>query len=410
MASLHGEALPKPSDVFTHTPQNGLERLSFPALLATAASGLLAMAVFGQDDGQVHRIIKIGGQETLSGFLTSWVDVTPDGGTVGVSSTQGFPYRSFPIDHEADVVSMDVGNWYAGSRARFSQSGKLLLLQQLFYLDYAPNKDRPIKYEVVDLASQKAVISFDDLYAAALTPDEKTVVTLGKDGVHLVDIATGERTGAGFERTGNAVAVSLDGRFIAVAHRPTKEELEKLSGLRNDKDAVKQALKMGQIVVIYDRTTLQPLAILDELFDKVFRLEYSADARDLWIHAKPHTRKGGNPNTNQSYVSVADAATHAMRRTSFPSLALYEPDFRISPDGGLFAIGSQGGRSMEVHLYDRATGTMKERFVLSYRLWEKLFTKGEFPSDGRLSFVFLPDGRRMLMTFGNRLIEWTYAP
>jgi len=99
-----------------------------------------------------------------------------------------------------------------------------------------------------------------------------------------------------------------------------------------------------------------------------------------------------------------------MKRTRFPSLAVYEPDFRISPDGQLFAIGSQNGKFMEVHVYDRATGRMKDRFVLSYRLFEKMFSKAEFPSDGRLSFVFLPDGQRMLMTFGNRLIEWTYAP
>ncbi|MBP8824234.1 MAG: hypothetical protein KBH07_11370, partial [Flavobacteriales bacterium] len=110
------------------------------------------------------------------------------------------------------------------------------------------------------------------------------------------------------------------------------------------------------------------------------------------------------------YVSVADAVSGAMRRTAFPSLALYEPDFRISPDGTLFAIGSQGGRFMEVHLHDRASGAMKDRFVLSYRLFEKMASKAEFPSDGRLSFVFLPDGRRMLLTFGNRLIEWTYKP
>lgn len=392
------------------TLQKGLERLSFPALLATAVAGLLAIAAFGQDDGQVYRILKVGGQETMSGYLTCWLDVAPDQRTVGLSSTQGFPYRSFPIDAEQNVQEMDIGNWYAGSRARFSSTGKYLLLQQLFYIDYAPNKDRPIKYEVVDRASQKAVAAFDDLYAAAITPDETTIVTLGKDGLHLHDIATGKRTGTGLDRTGNAVAVSTDGTRIAVAHRPTKEELEKLSSLRNEKDAVKNALKVGQLVTIYDRGTLKPLATLDELFDKVFRLEYSPDGKDLWIHAKPHTRKGGNPNANQSYVSVADAQTNAMKRTSFPSLALYEPDFRISPNGELFAIGSQQGRFMEVHLYDRATGAMKDRFVLSYRLFEKMATKAEFPSDGRLSFVFLPDGKRLLMTFGNRLIEWTYAP
>ncbi len=73
----------------------------------------------------------------------------------------------------------------------------------------------PIKYEVVDRTSGKAVATFDDLYAAAITPDESAVVTLGKEGLHVVDLSSGKRTGSGLERTGNAVAVSADGRFIA---------------------------------------------------------------------------------------------------------------------------------------------------------------------------------------------------
>ncbi|MEZ4759963.1 MAG: hypothetical protein R2810_09255 [Flavobacteriales bacterium] len=52
-------------------------------------------------------------------------------------------------------------------------------------------------------------------------------------------------------------------------------------------------MKQGRIVVVYDLATLKPLFTLPELFDKVFRLEYSPDGRDLWVHAKPHTRKGG---------------------------------------------------------------------------------------------------------------------
>jgi hypothetical protein len=387
-----------------------LSRVSAPAIIALAIAGLLALTAAAQTDGQEYRILKVGGQETMSGYLTCWLDLAPDGKTVGLSSTQGFPYRSFAVDDEQNVQEMDVGNWYAGSRARFSTTGRYLLLQQLFYLDFAPNKDRPVKYEVVDRSTGKAVASFEDLYAAALTPDETTVATLDKEGLHLVDLATGKRNNAHLERTGNAVAISMDGQRIAVAHRPTKDEVGALPSVRNDKDAIKQGVKQGQIVVVYDRNTLEPLYTLPELFDKVFRLEHSDDGKDLWIHAKPHTRKGSNINPNQSYVSVADAATGAMRRTAFPSLALYEPDFRVSPDGKLFAIGSQEGRFMEVHLYDRTTGTMKDRFVLSYRLFENMLKKSEFPSDGRLSFIFLPDGKRMLMTFGNRLIEWTYAP
>lgn len=379
-------------------------------LLIAAIAGLLTLAAAAQGDGQEYRLLNVGGNETPSGYLASWLDLAPDGSTIGLSATQGFPYRTFRIDDEQRVQELDIGNWYAGSRARFSKSGRLILLQQLFYIDYAPNKDRPIRYEVVERATGKPLARFEGLYAADITPDELTVATLGKDGLHLVDLATGQRTELHLPRTGNAVAVSTDGARIAVAHRPTKEELQQLTALRSDKDALKAAMKVGQVVKVYDARTLRPLHLLDALFDKVFRLEYSPDGQDLWIHAKPHTRKGGNPNPNQSYVSVADARTGELRRTSFPSLARYEPDFRISPDGKRFAIGSQGAKFMELHLYDRATGGMVDRFVLSHRLFEKMASKAEFPSDGRLSFVFLPDGRRLLLTFGNRLIEWTCTP
>lgn len=393
------------------SPFSALDRCSAPLLIATALACLFTLVAAAQQDGQQYRNITVGGQETLSGHLISWLDVSPDAGTVAVSATQGFPLRFFPMDRPEESSGIDVGNWYAGCRARYSTSGRYMLLQQLFYLDYSPNKDRPVKYEVIDAKSGATVRSFNDLYAAALTPDEATVVTVDKDGVKFTDLATGQTDKArSIARTGNAIAVSGDGKRFAVAHRPTKAEVEALPSVRNDKDAIKRGFKEGQIVVVYDMATLQPIYTLPELFDKVFRLEYSSDERDLWIHAKPHTRKGGNPNPNQSYVEVADALFGEMRRTTFPSLAIYEPDFRTSPDGALFAIGSTGGKFQEVHLYDRATGKMVDRFVLSWRLWENL-GKGAFVSgDGRLSFTFLPDNKRMLLTSGNRLIEWTYAP
>ncbi len=387
------------------------DRYSAPALITSALAGLLTLAATAQSDGQDYKTIRVSGQETLSGYLISWVDVSPDGSKVAVSATQGSPLRFYPMDKPDEATGIDVGNWYAGSRARYSTTGRYMLLQQLFYLDYAPNKDRPIKYEVIDVANGSVVGSFNDLYAAALTPDENTVLTVDKAGLKFTDLASGKTNAVrSMERTGNSVAVSTDGKRFAVAHRPTKAEVEAMPSVRNDKDAIKKGVKQGQIVVVYDMATLQPIHSLPELFDKVFRLEYSSDGKDLWIHAKPHTRKGGNPNPNQSYVEVADARSGEMRRTSFPSLATFEPDFRISPDGTLFAIGSTGGKFQEVHLYDRSTGKMVDRFVVSWRLWENL-DKGEFVSgDGRLSFTFLPDNKRIILTSGNRIIEWNYAP
>src|SRR5690606_35486311 len=171
-------------------PSSTLHRYSAPALIAAALAALLTLAATAQSDGQEYRILPIGGQQTMSGYLTCWLDLAPDQRTIGLSSTQGFPFRSFTVDDELSVDELDIGNWYAGARARFSPTGKYLLLQQLFYLDFAPNKDRPLKYEVVDVRSKQTVVRFQDLFAAALTPDEGTVLTLDKSGVKFVDLAT----------------------------------------------------------------------------------------------------------------------------------------------------------------------------------------------------------------------------
>lgn len=391
---------------------NRLERLSYPVLITTALAGLLALAAAGQNDGQQYQVINIRDEDNVTRHIQSWLDLAPDGRTLAVAPTQSFPFRLYDLQEGRITRTLDVGNWYAGARSTFSSSGRYLVLQQLFYLDMAPNKVRSVKFEVVDVTSGASVLRAEDIYAAALSPDERTLYTLGPGGLQVIDLLSGKRDPVRrSDRLGHAVAVSTDGTRVAVAHRPDRSELSAMPSVRNDKDALKALEKYGNIVVIYDAATLQPLHTLNEPFDKVFRLVYSADGRDLWIHAKPHTRKGSAVDPRQSYVSIADAGTGEMQRTSFPSLSTYEPDFRISPDGRLFGIVSQGRKFMEIHLYERETGRMVDRFELSYRFADATPLKdGEFGADGRLSFTFLPDGRRIWMTFGTRLIEWTYAP
>ncbi|MCW5898432.1 MAG: WD40 repeat domain-containing protein [Flavobacteriales bacterium] len=371
----------------------------------------MALAATAQDDGQVFRVIDMRDEANRTDHINAWLDLAPDGRTLAVAPVQSFPFRLWDTQEERITRTLDVGNWYAGSRAEFTSTGRYLLLQQLFYLDFSVNKDRPVKHELVEVASGKVVLSFDELHAAAVTPDETAMIVMMRDGAYRVDIASGRRDKLPLERTGYALALSNDGKRLAVSHKPTKAELEAMPSVRNDKDAIKRGLKDGRIVVVYDLGTLKPMYTLGELFDKVFRLEYSPDGKDLWIHAKPNSYRTSSKNINQSYLSVADAVSGEMRRTSFPSLSPYEPDFRASPDGKLLAIASQGNKFMEVHLYDRATGRMVDRFVVSFRLFEKSASTNTVTStDARMSFCFLPDSRRMLIVAGNRLIEWTYKP
>ena len=127
----------------THAPDKGLTRLSFPILIATAVAGLLTLATCAQDDGQVYRILKVGEQETMSGYLTCWLDLSPDNSTIGLSATQGFPYRRFPVDQELNVQEMDIGNWYAGSRARYSRSGRYIVLSSSSTWTTPPTRTGP---------------------------------------------------------------------------------------------------------------------------------------------------------------------------------------------------------------------------------------------------------------------------
>ena len=114
--------------------------------------------------------------------MLAWLAMAPDNKTIAVSSTQSFPLYIFDWDTKMVENQFDVGNWYAGSRATFSKTGKYLMLQQLFYMDYSPNKDREVNFEVMDVATGKSMLNFGDYHDAKITPDDKYLVTLQRWG------------------------------------------------------------------------------------------------------------------------------------------------------------------------------------------------------------------------------------
>ena len=125
--------------------------------LATITGMLLSVAALGQGTNMVYDVYDIT-PPPLS-FLHSDMDRIPDTDTYAVSATQSFPF--YIIDGQSmEVLSTyDVGNWYGGSRINPSKTGKYFLLQQLFYLDYSPNKDREGNFEVMETATGKIVLN-----------------------------------------------------------------------------------------------------------------------------------------------------------------------------------------------------------------------------------------------------------
>ncbi|RLD52608.1 MAG: hypothetical protein DRJ05_17290, partial [Bacteroidetes bacterium] len=122
----------------------------------------------------------------------------------------------------------------------------------------------------------------------------------------------------------------------------------------------------------------------------------------------PHLKAQSSVGMRQTYISIIDGFSGEPQRRGFNSQSIYEPDFKLSPDGKLFGIVSHQARFLELHIYDAETRKMLYRYTQSFRLFEK--SEGEFTMpDSRASFVFLPNEETIVMTMGNRLIYWNYA-
>ena len=339
--------------------------------------------------------------------LLVWLALHPDQKTMAVSSHQSFPLYMYDLESKQVKNEFDVGNWYAGSRAKFSKTGKYLMLQQLFYMDYAPDKDREVNFEVMDVATGKSMLNFGDYHDAKITPDEKYLVTLsGGDKVAIHDIETRkELRSFNVPAATNSVAVSADGKFIAVAHKTYMSDLKNNPAYKNNKKNQPILEKYKQQVSVFDYNTFEKLYTIDAFYDLVYLLNYSDDGEYLFVYSIPHTKLQG-PNGKKSYVEVVNAKTGEPLRQSFGSLSMYEPDFKLSHNKKYFGIISLSSKNApELHIYDFQTNSLLKRFELGYRLFEKT-AEGEFPTDGRSSFIFLPGDEEVLIVFGNRVIKW----
>lgn len=338
--------------------------------------------------------------------MLAWVALAPDNKTLAVSSTQSFPLYMFNWETKEVEKQFHVGDWYAGSRASYSKNGRYILLQQLFYLDFAPNKDREVNFEVLDAQSGKSMLNFGDYQDAKITPDEQYLVTLnGGVRVAVHDIATRKEVRSfSVPQATNALAISADGKYIAVSHKTYMEDLKKNPAYINNKKNQKNLEVYKQQVSVFDFSTFEKLYTIDAFYDLVYRLDYTNDGNYLLVYSIPHVKLQG-PSGRKSYVEVVNAKTGEPLRQSFGSLANYEPDYKFSHSNKYFGITSMGVKFPELHIYDFETNMMVKRFELTYRLFEKT-DEGEFPSDGRVSFIFLPGDEEVVMTFGNRLIHW----
>ncbi len=336
------------------------------------------------------------------------LDLSPDQSVLAISSMQSYPFYLFDWKTNKKITECDVGNWYAGSSVRYSSGGKYILLNQLYYIDWAPNKDREVNFGVIDSGTGKTVKSFEALHSVKITPDEKYALTLTSDQVGFFNLATGkyDKSFTVPEAT-NSVDISPDGKLIAVSHKLYEKDADNYATLKRDKKAKKNGMKYKQEISVFDAATFKKLYTLHELYEIIYRLTFSDDGKYLFVLNIPHMKQM-NAGGRQPFINVVDTETAKPMSRGFISRSDYEPDFKLSHDGKLLGIVSKNNRFLELHIYDFPSGKMVYRFQQGYRLFEKN-EGGMIAADSRSSFVFLPDNKSVLMTMGNHLVRWDFV-
>ena len=358
---------------------------------------------YSQSSNMEFDYIKFGdNQHVLVGL-----DLSPNGKYLAVSSLKGRPLIVYDWSKKEIIKKFNVGDWYGGSAVKYSPDGKFLLLQKLFYNDWAINKDNVVDFELIDTESGSLLKLFDNYHAICFTPDAKFAVALKGEEIAFWNLNTLKKEKVlKVIKASNSFAISPDGKLIAVSHLINEDELKKDPRYKKDKKARKHILKYKQQVSVYNIENSKKEYTVNEFYDIIYRLEYSEDGKTLFCLQIPHEKEQGN-RKRQNFISTMNGITGEPARKGFVSQAVYEPNFEISPDGKLFGLVSQGGGNVEIHIYDFETAKMLYRFKLAVRMFEKV--DGELVSGAvRATFVFLPDNKRMVITQGNRLVFWDY--
>lgn len=338
--------------------------------------------------------------------LRSGLALSPDENTIAIAGIKGSPL--FLYDWRKDKITQEfnVGNWPGGAKVTYSEKGTYLILQQLCYLDFSPNKDREVNFEIINAENGKVVKKIDNVHSLKIASSEKFCVALTGDEVILYELPSGDKLRTfTVEKATNSVAISPDEKYIAVSHRPTLEQVKNSPTIRNDKKAkkaIKPALNYRQMISIYDAETFEKIKTVNELYDIVYNLQFSEDGKRLYNYSIPHTKMQLSSAGRQGYIYTIGTANWEPLRISFVSLASYEPEFKENSKNNLFGVVSTDGFP-QINLHNLETGRLVDRFNTKQSIRDAISEK--MAGDSRLSFAFLPDDSVILVN-GNSMYKW----
>lgn len=323
----------------------------------------------------------------------SGMDISADGSLLAVACATNEPLKIYDWRAQEVLKEIDVKTDNLGYNVHYSPSGKYLVLQEKTYTNNI-KKAKKSNFIIVDLASSKQIHFHRKISDLKIHPDENSFLTLEDGVIHFRDMGSGKiQRNFEIKEARNAFAISPDGKDLAIVVEPTKDRVKEVPSVRNDKKAMKAALKYRHMISVYDLESLKLKKEVAEVYDNINLLSYSHDGSKLL-----------NFNAGQnSYVNVIDAQSYEPSREAYLSRTSVQPDYAFSPDKTLFAIASVE-KFPSVNVYDSASGSIVDTYDTKNKIWKSM-KKKMYPGSYS-SFVFLPDGKHLLIAYGNALIKW----
>lgn len=336
--------------------------------------------------------------------VVSAIELSPDKTFLAIATGKG-PLYFWDWKKQEVINTIDVGDYYAGPKLRFSPDGKYLLQQQQFYTDWNLNKDKPGRVEVLEVSSGKILFTNEVVHSASFSTGTQLVTLQGSD-VCIWDFVKGEKIKCQtIPNISNTVAVSPDGKMFVVSKKPVAGDLTDIPSLRTDKTAQKEALKRREIVEFYDFENFKKLRACTDVFDIVFSMRFSDDGQRLFVYNAPHTKLQTGTG-RQGYINKVIVSTGEVTRAIFSS-SIAEPDYKENADASLVgntSVEFQPKMVPVILICDPNTARPLSVFEINVRLGEGI-REGIKVAD-RTSFAFLPDGKTVVLGYGGKLAVW----
>lgn len=361
-----------------------------------------SLEMFSQTSNSEYERLKLNSAE----IEYSGIALSPDNKTIAISMKKSGTVQLVDEKERRVIREFNVANWNRGSKISYSAHGTYLLLQQLSYADLVMNEDRMIDFEILDAESGKVINRFEKVQDVVISADEKQVISLDNDLVTFWNLPDCSK-GKSFTISGaaNAIAISPDGKSLAVSQQINPEEIKDRFDKKNKK-GLKTAVNFKQMISIYSAETGSKTKLIDEIYEIVYNLSFSPEG-DLLVAFQTPDLRIQLPTNKHTIISLIDVAKLLPMRKGFTSMSIQQPELKVSNNKTMFAINSKGTRFQEIHLYDTETGSLQKRFELGSRLFEKI--DGEkMTSDSRPSFLFLPSDQSVLIAMGNQLVIWNF--